>query len=181
MVDATGVGRPIVDLLDRARLHPVRVTITGGDRVSGSSGSYRVPKSDLVGALQVLLQRGCLSLPGDAGDVSSLVDELLAFRLSVSAETAHESYQAGGTAHDDLVVALALASWEATRSQHSSPLTPVVGLSESQVGDDDEDWMWSCGPERGQRQRRYCASRFVGGGGRGVTSLQWAHWRWGRS
>src|SRR5215475_9119494 len=49
VVDYTGVGRPLVDMLKQARLAPVAVSIYGGDRVSQEGRDYRVPKRDLVG------------------------------------------------------------------------------------------------------------------------------------
>ena len=58
VVDATGVGAPVVDLLDE-RIESamvIPVTITGGDQVSRDGSRYRVPKRDLVSALNVLLQ-----------------------------------------------------------------------------------------------------------------------------
>ena len=52
IVDATGVGRPVVDLFRAARLTPVPVTITGGDTVTRTrDGYWHVPKRDLVGAV----------------------------------------------------------------------------------------------------------------------------------
>src|SRR5207249_5557674 len=56
VVDATGVGRPVVDLLTQARLAPVAVSIHGGDQVTHEGHHWRVPKRDLVAVLQVLLQ-----------------------------------------------------------------------------------------------------------------------------
>ena len=56
VVDATGVGRPVVDMLYASGLNPIAVTITGGDSVHLTDGIWRVPKRDLVGLLQVLLQ-----------------------------------------------------------------------------------------------------------------------------
>src|SRR5581483_11945013 len=46
IVDATGVGRPVVDLLRRARLkcNLMPALITGGDLESNEGGYYRVPK-----------------------------------------------------------------------------------------------------------------------------------------
>ena len=60
MVDATGVGRPVVDLLRRAGLEcPIYAAIiTGADAETNANGYYRVPKRDLIVGLQVLLQRG---------------------------------------------------------------------------------------------------------------------------
>ena len=62
VVDQTGVGRPVVDMLTEAMKGKVSatcrpVTITGGyDVTVGENGQFRVPKKELVGCLQVLLQ-----------------------------------------------------------------------------------------------------------------------------
>jgi hypothetical protein len=59
IVDATGVGRPVVDLLRRASL-PCRlmpVTITGGDRETCESGMWHVPKRDLIAGCTALHRR----------------------------------------------------------------------------------------------------------------------------
>jgi hypothetical protein len=121
VVDATGVGRPVVDLLRAAGLAPIAVTITGGSDttfVRGAGGvSWRVPKRDLVGALQVLLQTGRLKIAAQLIHASVLVDELLKFRVRISS-SGHDSYGAATSAddwregpHDDLVLALACATW----------------------------------------------------------------------
>lgn len=116
VVDATGVGRPVVDLLRRYGCNPIGVTITGGDAVARDENGYRVPKRDLVSILQVLLQQERLKsaqLPG----VEVLMAELQNFRVSVNAATGHDSYGAGPAGswrdgeHDDVVLATALAAW----------------------------------------------------------------------
>ncbi|HEY1495415.1 MAG TPA: hypothetical protein VGF49_12775, partial [Candidatus Solibacter sp.] len=59
VVDATGVGTPVVELLRRAgmgcRLWPV--SITGGEAEGYGDGYYRVPKRDLVVGLQVMFEQ----------------------------------------------------------------------------------------------------------------------------
>ena len=63
VVDATGVGRAVVDTLREADVKPmVAVTITGGDTVTRDGKDYRVPKRDLVSTLQVLLQNDGLKI-----------------------------------------------------------------------------------------------------------------------
>src|SRR5258707_8857821 len=55
-VDATGVGRPVVDLLRQERL-PCNLwpaLITGGHSESYAEGFYRVPKRELLVGLQVM-------------------------------------------------------------------------------------------------------------------------------
>ncbi|HNY34579.1 MAG TPA: hypothetical protein PKK68_07965, partial [Methanothrix soehngenii] len=63
-MDQTGVGAPVMDLFRQAGLDPVGVLIHGGDKASHEAESWRVPKRDLVGALQVLLQTGRLKVAG---------------------------------------------------------------------------------------------------------------------
>ena len=111
VVDATGVGAPVVDLLRREGLSPVAVTITGGDTVTRDGTAYRVPKRDLVSRLQVLLQSGRLKIADAIPDARLLVEELLAFRVKITV-TAHDTYEPWRErAHDDLVLAVALACW----------------------------------------------------------------------
>src|SRR5207237_6882902 len=63
-IDATGVGRPVIDLFLAAAmpatLYPV--TITGGDAPRWDGRSAWVPKKDLVGAVQATLQSGRLKV-----------------------------------------------------------------------------------------------------------------------
>jgi hypothetical protein len=117
-VDATGVGAPVVDLLRSSGLTFDAVTITGGDTQSRdpTSDLYRVPKRDLIGGMQVLLQSGRLKIARTLAHAGTLRAELLNFRVKINVATAHDSYEAWREGdHDDLVLATALACWEATR------------------------------------------------------------------
>lgn len=115
VVDQTGVGRPVVDMLRAVQLKPIAVTITGGDAVSRDGEDYRVPKRDLVGAVQVLLQSERLKIASSLKEAATLTAELLAFKVSISLK-GYDSYgnDAGPwreNPHDDLVLAVALACW----------------------------------------------------------------------
>ena len=112
VVDATGVGAAVVDLLAAARLAPVPVTITGGDVASRDDrGGWRVPKRDLVAVLLVLLQGGRLKIARELPEAETLQRELLGFQVKITA-SAHDTYGAWREgAHDDLVLAVALACW----------------------------------------------------------------------
>ncbi len=117
VVDATGVGRPVVDLLKGANLHPIAVTITGGDMVTSNiMGGYSVPKRDLVSALQVLLQTGRLEVAGGLKLASTFLKEMTSFKVRISAG-GHDSYGNDWreNPHDDLVLSVALAAWYAER------------------------------------------------------------------
>jgi hypothetical protein len=115
VADATGVGKPVVDMLRAAELSPVAVTITGGDTVSRDGRDYRVPKRDLVSVVNVLLQSDRLKIARVLPEASTLTAELLAFKVSISLK-GHDSYgndagQWRENPHDDLVLAVALACW----------------------------------------------------------------------
>jgi hypothetical protein len=115
VVDQTGVGRPVVDMLRAVGLKPISVTITGGDAVSRDGKDYKVPKRDLVSIVQVLLQAERLKIASSLREASTLTAELLAFKVSISLK-GHDSYgnDAGPwreNPHDDLVLAVALAAW----------------------------------------------------------------------
>jgi hypothetical protein len=116
VVDATGVGRPVVDALRAAGLDPVPVTITAGQSVTHGDGGYRrVPKADLVACLAVLLQTGRLKIARALPLATALVEELKAFEIHHGA-AGRDSYGAWREgAHDDLVLAVAVAAWWAER------------------------------------------------------------------
>jgi hypothetical protein len=110
--DATGVGRPVIDMLMQAKLDPVSLTIHGGDQLHQEGRSYRVPKRDVVSALQVTLQTGRLNIASQLPLSQTLVDELLAFRVRIDLGTGHDSYSAWREKdHDDLGLATAMAIW----------------------------------------------------------------------
>jgi hypothetical protein len=116
IVDATGVGRPIVDMFSKARLSPVAVTITGGtNETSSSDFDHNVPKRNLVGALQVVMQSGRLKIARGLPEADVLVSELANFKVKISA-SGHDSYEAWReSVHDDLVLSASIAVWFAER------------------------------------------------------------------
>ena len=118
VVDQTGVGRPFVDMLrnDPALGLIVPVTITGGHSVTEApDGSKHVPKKELVTCLQLLLQGRRLKVASALPEAALLVQELSNFRVKITA-AANETFGAWRDGeHDDLVLAAAMASWEAER------------------------------------------------------------------
>jgi phage FluMu gp28-like protein len=111
VVDATGVGRPVCDMLDEAGLPHQAVTITGGNTETATG----VPKRDLVSVLLATMQGGRLKFAADMPYLKALVDELLNFRVKLTA-AANDTYEAWRESdHDDLTLALALATYMADR------------------------------------------------------------------
>src|SRR2546430_7217908 len=115
VMDATGVGAPVLDLLRRANLgcRIAPVILTGGERESHAGGLWHVPKRDLITGLQVMLEKRELGLPAKLAASRTLAREL--------AEVEARTTSRGGTSfgawregqHDDLVIAAALACWRA--------------------------------------------------------------------
>lgn len=120
VVDQTGVGVAVVDLLRDAGLDPIAITITGGDTVSRPAwNEYRTPKRELAGVLQVLLQGRRLRIAEALPLAAVLRQELENFKVTISLG-GHDSYGAGEEwrtgNHDDLVLAVALAVWYGERA-----------------------------------------------------------------
>lgn len=127
IVDQTGVGRAVVDMMREHGLRPRSVTITAGDNQSSDTirREYRVPKRDLVTALQLTLQTDRLRVAKSLSQAQRWADEMLAFQVSISA-SGHDSYGNDGTqaSHDDLVIATALSVWWGEKPTHPQIFLP---------------------------------------------------------
>jgi hypothetical protein len=114
LVDKTGVGAAVIDSFVQSGLTPMAITIHGGVEVSRDPqrAGYRVPKRDLVSAVQVLLQNERLKIPRSLPLAETLKKELLNFRQKIEPSTAHDSYSHWREGdHDDLVLATAMSCW----------------------------------------------------------------------
>ena len=117
VMDVTGVGVPVYDLLHARGVRPVAVTITGGRSISGIGSQLRVPKGTLIGTLAKLFETGRLKLAAGIPNAAELIEELLNMQVKIHRRTRQESYGAKGSQkHDDLVLALALAVWYAEKA-----------------------------------------------------------------
>ncbi len=119
IVDGTGVGRPVVEMLQDALKEEIKkalvritpVLITGGDEERWESWSWRVPKRDLLGNLVVLFQQQRLQIPETLPGKEKLIEELLSVGRKIT-DTGRDVYGAWREGeHDDMVLALALACW----------------------------------------------------------------------
>jgi hypothetical protein len=118
-LDATGVGRAVLDIFREAHAEgelccsPRAITITSGSEPSRDGGM--VPKVDLVARVETLLAADRLSVAPGVKLGPEIRRELAAFKAKTSS-TGHHAFEAGGSAHDDLVLALAIALWGADES-----------------------------------------------------------------
>ncbi|MCL2703611.1 MAG: hypothetical protein FWE91_08410 [Defluviitaleaceae bacterium] len=122
-IDITGVGRPVWDLLKqnfRGTWANLRgVLITGGNEVTEDGKIYRVPKRDLISALQVAFQNEQLKIARDLEGADTLVKELTNFKVKINLN-GHDQYEAWREGvHDDIVLSAAMGVWLATRRYNS--------------------------------------------------------------
>lgn len=113
IVDATGVGVAIVDLLNERNIRHLACTITGGTIVNYEQDrrSVSVPKRDLVMSAVAMLETGRLRWPaGREAMIGVMEDELRNFQMKYSV-AGNELFEADRKEHDDLVLALAMATW----------------------------------------------------------------------
>jgi len=141
VVDATGVGQPVVDMFHQRGLYPYAIKIHGGENVSTDGLEYRIPKRDLAINLQVFFQEGKLKIADGLTDGPTLVRELLDFKVKINTKTGHDSYEAWREGvHDDLVLAVAMACWVAK----NIPPVPDGELHRNTEGwpegDDNDGW-----------------------------------------
>ena len=113
VVDATGVGMPVVELLKQEGLHApvVPVLITGGDVPTRDKDGWRVPKKDLVSNFQILLELKTLKFPGSIPEARMLIKEMQEMRVKVSAAGNEQFGCWREGEHDDLVLAVGLGAW----------------------------------------------------------------------
>ncbi len=130
VVDVTGVGRPVFDMVLARRLKArgiVGVHYTAGQVVRAAADDsriYNVPKRDLVARAVLLFQNEELQISEKLADAPVLVNELVNFQESLT-RAGNATYGNDGkhATNDDLVNALALAAW---RAQHAVP-RPLEG------------------------------------------------------
>lgn len=120
----------MVDLLREARLgcEISAVTITGSGAANGSRQTggtspgiqrWSVPKQDLLGAVQALLEKGELRIARGMRETGALIRELTDVRMTVRSSGRVRLGADGCGEHDDLAIALALACWRAGRPMNN--------------------------------------------------------------
>ena len=115
LVDKTGVGRGVTDILKERGLKFTGIVIHGGETTHNTDDAYHVPKKDLVAALEVPFDKGTLKIAEGLELWPALREELQSFRRKQNPKTAHVSFEHWRDSdHDDLVLAVAMACWGAT-------------------------------------------------------------------
>ncbi|ADK81902.1 phage terminase large subunit family protein [Sediminispirochaeta smaragdinae] len=115
LVDATGVGLPVVEMMREDLLLPIPIIITGGNSISEQNGGFHIPKRFLVAALQGLFETGRLKIASGIGCLAEFMHEIENFRVKIT-QSGNDTYEAWRESdHDDLVISVAMGAWYAQR------------------------------------------------------------------
>jgi hypothetical protein len=147
VIDFTGVGKGIFDMMVDAGLSPIGVTIHGGFEVHHAGSVVSVPKSVLVSTLVARLHAGELQVPQDLREWPALRRELLNFRPEIT-RSGNETWNARSGEHDDLVLATALAVWHLTGA--STKYAGLLRWYAVEAGGGTASEQWAIGVDLGQ-------------------------------
>ena len=135
LVDGTGVGEAVVDLLRERNLAPIPILFTGGTdakavyadfgTVFGGSfrglqavKEWRVPKADLVAAGQLVAQQGRVRIAQGIRYADDFRTQMEGFRGKVNEATGRKKYEnENDEIHDDMVVCYLMAAWWMVQGQ----------------------------------------------------------------
>lgn len=114
IVDFTGVGAPVYDILTKNGLKPVAFTITGGNTPKiVSKYKVNVPKQDMVASLQIALQNNVIRIPSNTNELEQLKAEIQNFTMKINKNNKESFGALQDGIHDDIVMALCMSIWYA--------------------------------------------------------------------
>ena len=116
ILDGTGVGKAAVELFRHSNFNLSVFTLIAGDQMVQDGSSYRIPKRDVISTTQVLLQTGRLKIARSLTHAVLLARELVNFRFKVTSKGPEDALDWREGPDDDLVLALAIAAWQAERN-----------------------------------------------------------------
>ena len=112
VIDLTGLGRPVYDIMRQAgfRRSLNAISITGGLDATFKDGHHNVPKRELVSCLQIQLQNNRLKIAKGLKEANALIEELSNFQTKIS-DSGKDTYNGRNGVHDDIVLSVAMGVW----------------------------------------------------------------------
>lgn len=127
VVDATGVGRPVVDMMRGSKVHlfPVMITAGASESFDKDAGFWHIPKRELISTVQVVLGHGRLRF-AKLPESDIIKKEFQNFRLKVTPKgnDTYEAWREGD--HDDLVLSVALGVYFGEKYREPAKRKPDV-------------------------------------------------------
>lgn len=108
VIDGTGVGAAVEDILRAQGVKLLSIKIHGGNSISWKGMDIGVPKRDLVFSLLSVFNKGNLEIPNSIPEKQDILKELRQFKVKINPKTRRATY-AGAGAHDDIIISLAMA------------------------------------------------------------------------
>lgn len=125
VVDQSGVGVGVVDLMEANGLRPIRLQITAGAEETREGRIHRVAKTILISRLEAAMHAKELHVAAALSEAESLRDELKDFQRHVTASGAN-TWSARAGKHDDIVLAISYGIWWATSGPRPAIVEPLV-------------------------------------------------------
>lgn len=126
VLDSTGVGIAIRDLLIKAGVSPIAVSWTSGNVVTkDDERNYHVGKAVLVGKFIAAFDAGRFLVNPNLPMYPQFEKELLAYKAEISSR-GNAVFEAGKGEHDDLLSACILATWWAEARPKPKPQPRLV-------------------------------------------------------
>ncbi|MGY8681193.1 hypothetical protein Q2941_25845 [Bradyrhizobium sp. UFLA05-153] len=113
VIDQSGVGAGVVDLMEANGLRLIRLQITAGSEQTHEGRLYRVAKTILISKMEAAMHSKELHVAAALTEAESLRDELRDFQRHVTASGAN-TWSARAGKHDDIVLAVSYGIWWAT-------------------------------------------------------------------
>lgn len=132
LIDGTGIGEAVVDLVRQAGMVPISIVFTGGTQPREVAAEFgrlfdtdnqrlaplqvvkeiHVPKADLVSAGSIMAQQGRVKVAQGLRWRDDFEAQLSAFKGKVNEKTRRIKYEAETESdHDDLVVCYLMGAW----------------------------------------------------------------------
>lgn len=124
IVDHTGVGRGVVDILRGKGLRPFSITITHGQQWTQKNREINCAKLELIGCLVTAAQEGRLQFAADI-PLRDVIAEEIAKLTARRTATNELTFEASGGVHDDLVMSLACGVWQQTNRRRDATVEPL--------------------------------------------------------
>jgi hypothetical protein len=145
VIDNSGVGRAVSDVFSEAGLRHQAVTITAGSEVASAGlDRWHVSKTHLISTVDAMLHTGTLRFAAALTEAGAMREELKDFRRKLS-DAGRATYAARTGAHDDLVLAVAIACWWISRPP---PATAAFGRYETAATREEHRAFWFGEPKR---------------------------------
>ena len=111
ILDASGLGQPVVEMAWNRQIEVVPMCITGGETPRYSEGKYYVPRHELISCVISIFQSERIKIADELELKQLLIDELSSLTVKKRATGAETYETAKSTEHDDMVMSLSMPLW----------------------------------------------------------------------